>query len=61
MVFRHPLKSLMLQFRTVRYFGPCGRDIPPTIKSVLVLQATLPKQFYELAKVLGVKVLENVG
>jgi hypothetical protein len=51
----------MLQFRTVRYFGPCGRDIPPTIKSVLVLQATLPKQFYELAKVLGVKVLENVG
>ncbi len=29
MVFRHPLKSLMLQFRTVRYFGPCGAPFAP--------------------------------
>ena len=54
-------------YQTIKYeallkaMATCGRDIPSAIRSVLVLQSTLPNQFRKLAKLLGVTILENVG
>jgi len=38
-----------------------GHEVPPTIKSVLVLESSLPEEYRKLAEVLGVTVFENVG
>jgi hypothetical protein len=45
----------------LRAMAKCSRDIPSTIKSVLVVETTLPRQYSDLAKRLGVHVYENVG
>lgn len=38
-----------------------SHDIPSIIRSVLILESSLPEQFKNTAKVLGVTVFENVG
>jgi hypothetical protein len=53
-------------YQTIKYdallraMTKCGHDIPSAIRSVLVVESTLPKQLGQLAKVLGVKVYEIV-
>ena len=45
----------------LRAMAKCGRDIPSDIRSVLVLQSTMPRQFVEVAKQLDVNVFEDTG
>jgi hypothetical protein len=54
-------------YQTIKYdallraMAKCGDDIPSTIRSVLVVESTLPKEVSKKAKMLGVEVFDNVG